>query len=38
MPVGQTVGRLNEVRPVAEVMTDLLTELDRTFARLDTLR
>jgi NAD(P)H-dependent flavin oxidoreductase YrpB (nitropropane dioxygenase family) len=37
MPVGQIVGRLNEVRPVAEVMADLLTELDRTLDRLRTL-
>ena len=26
MPVGQIVGRMNEVRPVAEVMADLLAE------------
>lgn len=34
MPVGQIVGRLTEVRPTAEVMADLLRELDATLARL----
>lgn len=38
MPVGQIVGRMNEVRPVAEVMSDLLREADETLARLGTLR
>jgi NAD(P)H-dependent flavin oxidoreductase YrpB (nitropropane dioxygenase family) len=38
MPVGQIVGRLNEVRPVADVMADLLAELERTLDRLHTLR
>jgi NAD(P)H-dependent flavin oxidoreductase YrpB (nitropropane dioxygenase family) len=38
MPVGQIVGRLNEVRPVSEVMADLLAELDRTLDRLHALR
>jgi NAD(P)H-dependent flavin oxidoreductase YrpB (nitropropane dioxygenase family) len=38
MPVGQIVGRMNAVRPVAEVMASLLTELDETLARLGTLR
>ncbi len=38
MPVGQIVGRMNEVRPVAEVIAALVAELDETLARLDSLR
>jgi NAD(P)H-dependent flavin oxidoreductase YrpB (nitropropane dioxygenase family) len=38
MPVGQIVGRLNEVRPVADVMTALLTELNETLDRLSKLQ
>ncbi len=38
MPVGQIVGRMNEVRPVADVIAALVTELDETLARLDGLR
>jgi NAD(P)H-dependent flavin oxidoreductase YrpB (nitropropane dioxygenase family) len=34
MPVGQIVGRMNVVRPVAEVMADLLAEADEVLARL----
>jgi NAD(P)H-dependent flavin oxidoreductase YrpB (nitropropane dioxygenase family) len=34
MPVGQIVGRMNEVRPVAEVMASLLTEIEEARARL----
>lgn len=34
MPVGQIVGRMNEVRPVSDVMADLVDELDRTLERL----
>ena len=37
MPVGQIVGRMNEVRPVAEVMADLLAEFDETVKRLAAL-
>jgi NAD(P)H-dependent flavin oxidoreductase YrpB (nitropropane dioxygenase family) len=37
MPVGQIVGRMNEVRPVAEVLADLVTEADETLARLGKL-
>jgi hypothetical protein len=37
MPVGQIVGRLNEVRPVADVMADLLRETDEALSRLDGL-
>jgi NAD(P)H-dependent flavin oxidoreductase YrpB (nitropropane dioxygenase family) len=38
MPVGQIVGRMNEVRPVAEVMAALLRETGEALARLDGLR
>jgi NAD(P)H-dependent flavin oxidoreductase YrpB (nitropropane dioxygenase family) len=38
MPVGQIVGRMNEVRPVAELVADLVAEFDDTVARLDKLR
>ena len=38
MPVGQIVGRMNEVRPVADVMTALVAELDETVGRLEGLR
>jgi NAD(P)H-dependent flavin oxidoreductase YrpB (nitropropane dioxygenase family) len=37
MPVGQIVGRMNEVRPVAEVIADLVREADETLARLGSL-
>jgi len=38
MPVGQIVGRMNEVRPVADLMAELVAEFDDTLARLDKLR
>lgn len=38
MPVGQIVGRMNEVRPVADVMTDLVREFDEALTRLDQAR
>src|SRR5215472_15549901 len=34
MPVGQIVGRMNSVRPVAEVMASLLAEADETLSHL----
>jgi NAD(P)H-dependent flavin oxidoreductase YrpB (nitropropane dioxygenase family) len=37
MPVGQIVGRMNEVRPVADVIATLLSEADETLAYLGTL-
>jgi NAD(P)H-dependent flavin oxidoreductase YrpB (nitropropane dioxygenase family) len=37
MPVGQIVGRMNEVRPVADLMADLVAELAETIKRLDAL-
>jgi NAD(P)H-dependent flavin oxidoreductase YrpB (nitropropane dioxygenase family) len=38
MPVGQIVGRMNEIRPVAEVMSGLLRETGEALARLGGLR
>jgi hypothetical protein len=38
MPVGQIVGRMNEVRPVAEVMARLIAEFDEAVSRLDSAR
>jgi len=38
MPVGQIVGRMNAVRPVAEVMSALLSEAEEALARLGGLR
>jgi NAD(P)H-dependent flavin oxidoreductase YrpB (nitropropane dioxygenase family) len=34
MPAGQIVGRLTEVRPVAEVMATLIEEAQQTLDRL----
>jgi NAD(P)H-dependent flavin oxidoreductase YrpB (nitropropane dioxygenase family) len=38
MPVGQIVGRMNDVRPVADVIAALLREADEALTRLDGLR
>ncbi|BBH18499.1 putative 2-nitropropane dioxygenase [Nocardioides baekrokdamisoli] len=38
MPVGQIVGTMNEVRPVADVMADLVAEFEATVDRLDKIR
>jgi NAD(P)H-dependent flavin oxidoreductase YrpB (nitropropane dioxygenase family) len=38
MPIGQIVGRMNEVRPVAAVMADLVAEFEDAVARLDKIR
>ncbi len=37
MPVGQIVGSMNEVRSVADVMADLISEYDETVKRLSSL-
>lgn len=37
MPVGQIVGRMNEVRPVAQVMAGLVAEFEATVKKLDGL-
>jgi NAD(P)H-dependent flavin oxidoreductase YrpB (nitropropane dioxygenase family) len=38
LPVGQIIGRMTEVRPVADVMAALLAELDESVGRLEHLR
>ncbi len=38
MPVGQIVGRMSQVRPVAAVMADLVAEFEETVDRLDKIR
>jgi NAD(P)H-dependent flavin oxidoreductase YrpB (nitropropane dioxygenase family) len=38
MPVGQIVGTMNAVRPVAEVMADLVAGFEDAVARLDKIR
>ncbi|TQS47067.1 NAD(P)H-dependent flavin oxidoreductase [Cryptosporangium phraense] len=38
MPAGQIVGRINEIRPVADVIADLVAEADEALTRLNTLR
>jgi NAD(P)H-dependent flavin oxidoreductase YrpB (nitropropane dioxygenase family) len=38
LPAGQIIGRLNDVRPVADVMAALVAELDETIGRLASLR
>ncbi len=35
MPIGQIVGRMNEVRPVAEVVAGLVSEFEETVKKLD---
>ena len=37
MPVGQVVGRMNTVRPVATIMADLVRETDETISALGKL-
>lgn len=38
MPAGQIVGRMNEIRPVADSMADLVAEFERTVARLGDMK
>lgn len=38
MPVGQIVGRMNAVRPVGDLITELVAEFDDTLSRLDRFR
>jgi NAD(P)H-dependent flavin oxidoreductase YrpB (nitropropane dioxygenase family) len=38
MPVGQIVGRMNAVRPVAELIAELVAEFDATLDRLEKSR
>lgn len=37
MPIGQIVGRMNDVKPVAEVMAELVSGFEDTVARLNKL-
>ncbi|WP_374999462.1 NAD(P)H-dependent flavin oxidoreductase [Aeromicrobium sp. CTD01-1L150] len=37
MPVGQIVGSMDEVRPVADVMADLVSEYEQTVERLSSI-
>ena len=38
MPVGQIVGRMNEVRPVADVMADLVSGFEEAVSSLEKIR
>ena len=38
MPVGQIVGRMNEVRSVADVMAELVAEFEQAVSRLDAIK
>jgi NAD(P)H-dependent flavin oxidoreductase YrpB (nitropropane dioxygenase family) len=38
MPIGQIVGRMNEVRPVADVIASLVSEYEETVDRLESYR
>jgi hypothetical protein len=38
MPTGQIVGRFTEARPVADIISSLLSEAGETLTRLESLR
>jgi NAD(P)H-dependent flavin oxidoreductase YrpB (nitropropane dioxygenase family) len=38
MPVGQIVGRMNDIRPVAEIIGELVSGFDEATRRLDAIR
>ena len=38
MPVGQIVGRMNDIRPVADIMAELVSGFDEATRRLDGVR
>jgi NAD(P)H-dependent flavin oxidoreductase YrpB (nitropropane dioxygenase family) len=38
MPVGQIVGRMNEIRPVADIIGELVTGFEEATRRLDDIR
>jgi NAD(P)H-dependent flavin oxidoreductase YrpB (nitropropane dioxygenase family) len=38
MPVGQIVGRMNEIRPVAGIIAELVTGFEAATRKLDTIR
>jgi NAD(P)H-dependent flavin oxidoreductase YrpB (nitropropane dioxygenase family) len=38
MPVGQIVGRMNEIRPVADIIAELVSGFEAATQRLDGIR
>ena len=38
MPVGQIVGRMNEIRPVADIIAELVAGFEAATTRLDGIR
>jgi NAD(P)H-dependent flavin oxidoreductase YrpB (nitropropane dioxygenase family) len=38
MPVGQIVGRMNEIRPVADVIAELVADYEEAAARIEKAR
>jgi hypothetical protein len=38
MPAGQIVGRTNEIRPVEQIMAELVAEYEETVTRLEKIR
>jgi NAD(P)H-dependent flavin oxidoreductase YrpB (nitropropane dioxygenase family) len=38
MPVGQIVGRMNEIRPAAEIIAELVSGFETATRRLDGIR
>jgi hypothetical protein len=38
MPVGQIVGRMNEIRPAAEIVAELVSGFEAASRRLDDIR
>jgi NAD(P)H-dependent flavin oxidoreductase YrpB (nitropropane dioxygenase family) len=38
MPVGQIVGRMNEIRPVADIIAELVDGFEAATTRLDGIR
>jgi NAD(P)H-dependent flavin oxidoreductase YrpB (nitropropane dioxygenase family) len=38
MPVGQIVGRMNEIRPVADIIAELVEGFEAASRRLDGIR
>jgi len=38
MPVGQIVGRMNEIRPVADIVAELASGFEEAVERLDRIR
>jgi NAD(P)H-dependent flavin oxidoreductase YrpB (nitropropane dioxygenase family) len=38
MPVGQIVGRMNEIRPVADIIAELVSGFTEATKRLDGIR